>query len=193
MVVDQSHGDSDRLFVGEAVVASEGAPGVEAERQRDRGAQLFPASSACSPWPHEDVGSALPLGVIGRHDLVVAAVCEDAGGHRLGGAVVGVGLPQGGPQTLGWVCDRLPGLRVRWRVAPVVVAAAGAAEGDLVGEVALDGNPSYAGASRDIADRGGSWPERLVELDRGLDDPLAGALLVFGAALELVAATHLEQ
>src|SRR5439155_21932766 len=71
-----------------------------------------------------------------------------------------------------------------------VLPAAGARECRLVGEVAVDGHPPDLRALGDLAHRRGLRSDRLVQLDRGLDDPLAGLILVLGAALELIGAAH---
>src|SRR5207248_7170019 len=105
-------------------------------------------------------------------------------------AVVGVGFAQPGPQPLDWVGNREPAFGVGEGVALEVLAAAGAGERRLVGEVAVDGHPSYLRALGDLAHGRGGRPDRLVQLDRGLDDPLPGLVLARGAALELIGAAH---
>ena len=69
-----------------------------------------------------------------------------------------------------------------------VLTAAGARQRRLVGEVTVDRDPPDAGALGDLADRRGVRADRLVQLDRGVDDPLPGLVLPLGAALQLVLA-----
>src|SRR5438094_553338 len=90
-------------------------------------------------------------------------------------------------------CVARPLVRVVGAIAGValeVLAAARAGEGRFVGEVAVDGDPSYLGALGDLAHCCRRRPDRLVQLDRGLDDPLPGLVLVLGATLELIRAAH---
>src|SRR5437667_4349062 len=71
-----------------------------------------------------------------------------------------------------------------------VLPAAGARECRLVGEVTVDGHPPDLRALGDLTHRRGLRSDRLVQLDRGLDDPLPGLVLALGAALELIGAAH---
>src|SRR5207247_2186826 len=86
--------------------------------------------------------------------------------------------------------DRQPTAGIGEVVLLEVVSAAGAGERRLVGEVAVDGHPPDLCALGDLAEGGGLRPDRLVQLDRGLDDPLAGLVLALGTALELIGAAH---
>src|SRR5438094_111218 len=189
-VAGQAEHQLERLLVGELLIADEGAPGIEAERDCDPGAQQCSAAASFPPRLGQHVGGVPPVRVIRREHGVVAGVGENAGDHLLRGAVVGVGLAQPGPQPLDRGGERLPALGVREGVALEVLAAAGAGERRLVGEVTVDGHPSYLGTLGDLADRGGGRPDRLEQLDRGLDDPLPGLVLARGSALELIGAAH---
>src|SRR5439155_21860389 len=121
---------------------------------------------------------------------MVAGVRENVADHRPGGAVVGVGLAQSGSQSLDWIGYDTPAVEVGEGVALEVLAAARAGEARLVGKVAVDGHPSYLAALGDLARRCRRRPDRLVQLDRGLDDPLPGLVLALGATLELIAPAH---
>ena len=121
---------------------------------------------------------------------MVAGVGENVSEHRLGQAMVGVGLTQAGLETFNRVGDRPPGLGVGQRVPLEVVAAAGAREGRLVGEVAVHGDSTDPRALGDLADRRPGGADRLVQLDRRLDDPLPSLVLAHGATLQLVGARH---
>src|SRR5207302_918189 len=83
-----------------------------------------------------------------------------------------------GPQPLDRVGNREPPLGFGEGVALEVLAAAGAGKRRLVREVAVDRHPSYLSTLGDLAHRGGGRPDRLVQLDRGLDDPLPGLALI---------------
>ena len=178
------------LGVGEAVFLVEGAPGVEAERERDCCSEGIPLSAADGPGLEENVGRLAPVLVVGRHHGVVAGVGEGVAEHLLGGAVVSVGLAERRAQPFFGIRDRPPAFGVRWRVALEVLAAAGACERQLVGEVAIDGYSSDAGAVGDLADRCCVGADRLVQLDRRLDDSLPRLVLAFGTAFERVRASH---
>src|SRR5438094_8641486 len=121
---------------------------------------------------------------------MVAGVRENVADHRLGGAVVGVGLAQSCSQSLDWVGYDTPAVGVGEGVALEVLAAARASEARLVGKVAVDGHPSYLGALGDLAHRCRRRPDRLVQLDRGVDDPLPGLVLALGATLQLIRPAH---
>jgi hypothetical protein len=91
-VAGQAEHQLEGLLVGELLLAGERAPGVEAERDRDPGAQQCSTTAPFPPGLREDVGGVALVRVVGLHHRVVAGVGECAAGHRLGGAVVGVGL-----------------------------------------------------------------------------------------------------
>jgi hypothetical protein len=71
------------------------------------------------------------------------------------------------------------------------VAAAGTKEGRFVGKVPVHGDPADARTFGDLADGGRRRTESLVELDRGIDDPLPRLILPLCTTLELVGASHL--
>ena len=71
-----------------------------------------------------------------------------------------------------------------------VLAAACARERELVGEVTVNCHASDPGALRDLGHGSGRGADRLVELNRGLDDPLPCLVLLLGTALELVRTGH---
>src|SRR5581483_12096801 len=58
-VAGQAEHELERLFVGESLLARECAPGVEAERDRDPGAQQRSAAASEPPWLGEH-GGGLP-------------------------------------------------------------------------------------------------------------------------------------
>ena len=128
--------------------------------------------------------------VVGLHHRVVADFGKNTVHHRFGRTVIGVGLPQAGPQASFGVFDCPPRFGVREGVALEVLAAAGTDERQLVGEVTVDGDPPHPCALGDLADGRGRRAERLVQLDCGLDDSLAGLFLAFGAPPELVRTGH---
>ncbi len=191
-VAGQAEHQLERLLVGELLLASEHAPGVEAERNRDPGAQQFPPAASFPPRLGKHLRGVLPVCVVRRYDRVVAGVGEDVSDHGLSRAVVGVRLAQPSPQPLDRVAYGTPAVGVRKGVALEVLAAARARERRLIREVAIDGHPSYLGALGDLAHCRGRWSDRLVQLDRGLDDPLPGLVLALSAALELIGAAHLH-
>ncbi len=129
--------------------------------------------------------------VVRLHHRMVAGVGEGVADHRLSGAVVGVGLAQASPQPLDRVAYGHPAVGVREGVALEVLAAARARERRLIREVAVDGHSSDLGALGDLTHRRGLRSDRLVQLDRGLDDPLPSLVLALSAALELIGAAHL--
>src|SRR5207247_8601746 len=112
------------------------------------------------------------------------------GDRRLGGAVGGVGLAQSRSESLDWVGYDTAAVGVGEGMALEILAAARAGEARLVGKVAVDGHPSYPGALGDLAHGCRRRPDPLVQLDRGLDDPLPGLVLALGATLELIAPAH---
>ena len=132
----------------------------------------------------------LPVCVVGGHHRVVAGVGESVADHRLGRGVVGVRLTEPGLEPLRRVGDLLPVVGIREGVAFEVLAAAGAGECCLVGEVAIDGDPADPGALGDLADRRPGGADRLVQPDRGLDYPLPRLVLALGATLQLIRASH---
>jgi hypothetical protein len=71
-----------------------------------------------------------------------------------------------------------------------VLTAAGACQRQLVGEVAVDGHSADSGALGDLADRRRGGPDRLVKLDRRIDDPLLGFVLEHSPTLQLVRTGH---
>ena len=64
-----------------------------------------------------------------------------------------------------------------------VETAAGARQLVLIGEVAVDRDPADPRTLGDFGEGGGRGADRLVQLDRGLDDAPTGLLLELGAAL----------
>jgi hypothetical protein len=68
------------------------------------------------------------------------------------------------------------------------VALAGAVQLDLIGEMAIDGQPLDASALGDGADGGGGRADLLMQRGGGGGDAAARLILPLGAPLELVAA-----
>src|SRR5439155_23935504 len=71
-VAGQAEHQLERLLVGELLIAGEGAPSVEAERDRDPGAQQCSAAASFPPRLGEHVGGVPPVRVIRREHGVVA-------------------------------------------------------------------------------------------------------------------------
>src|SRR5207253_8905231 len=76
------------------------------------------------------------------------------------------------------------------RVTLAGPAATGPGGRRLVGGMAVGRHPADAGAFGDLTARRCSRADRLVRLDRGLDDALPGLVLTFGTSLERVRARH---
>ena len=93
-------------------------------------------------------------------------------------------------KTVERIGDLPPLIDVRERVLREVVAAAGVEQRRLVRKMTVHRYPSHSGALGDLADRRPGSADRLVELDRGVDDPLPGLVLALGATLQLVLAGH---
>src|SRR5207247_9173253 len=89
---------------------------------------------------------------------------------------------------LGRISDVRPVGGLWRRVALEVQPAAGARQRQLVWEVAVDRHPSDTRALGDVAERRRRGADRLVQLDRRLDDATTGLMLLLGTALQLVAA-----
>jgi hypothetical protein len=70
------------------------------------------------------------------------------------------------------------------------VPAAGAQQRELVGEVPVDGDPPDAGAVGDVGDRRRVRADRLMQLDRRVDDALPCLVLALRPRLEGVGPTH---
>lgn len=180
----------DRLVVAETMVANERPPRVETQRETDPGAKKRAAPPSRPPRCDKDVRGALPVGVVGRHDLVIAGIREHMGEDLFVGLVVLVHLHEAGAEPLQRVGDCFPASGIGQRVAVEVGAAAGPEKRQLVRKVAVDGDTTDARSVGDVADRGRRRTDRPVELDSGVDDAPASAVLLLRTAPEAVFASH---
>src|SRR5947208_13615643 len=73
-VAGQAEHQRERLLLGELLIADEGAPGVEAERDCDPGAQQCSAAASFPPRLGQHVGGVPPVRVVRREHGVVAGV-----------------------------------------------------------------------------------------------------------------------
>jgi len=119
----------------------------------------------CPPVREERCGDFLQHGRVGE-------IAQQVAGHPLGRSIEGVDLDECDPQPFFRVVERSPRGGIRRRVVRSPVTGARLEETPLVGKVAVHGQALHTGAFCDRADRRPGRTERVMELDRRLDDPL---------------------
>lgn len=166
---------------------AEESPGLELEREFDRGVQTLTAGTAQAEAARDEIA---PIGGVlsqrgGRFpDQGNVHVAGEGGEHLVGALKVGVCFLQRATQALDRVSDLGETLNVGGGVALRPEAGAGLAHGGVVGEIAVEGVALNAGQLGDGAHGGAAGSDRAVQLDRGFDDAEPGLGLGLRPSLE---------
>src|SRR5215203_4929476 len=168
-------------------------PGLEIEREPYGTEQRLWAIFADLPPRCQGFLHALPMPDQGLHYLahvgllpLPLCISQHVRQHPLPATKVGVEFGQSHPQPPLGVGDLLPGPRVGRGILGQAERRASLAQGELVGEVGVDGGPSHPRPLGYGAYGGLRGPEDLVQLEGRPDDPQPGLLLALGSPLQVV-------
>ena len=155
------------FFPAQAALPLQRAPGMEVDRELDRGTQALPPVITDLPAFGEQVANRLKVG----YDRTLEqsselghsfGVAQDVRPHRLGAGVEAVELRKRRPKPLLRVADPRPRGRVRRGVALGPTPRTCLEEVGYVGEVVVDGQPVHPSALGYLAYGGAGRPPRAV-------------------------------